>query len=172
MIELMVGIIVMAILVALAVPSFEIMLRNSEVRAAAQSITNGLQRARAEAVARNTNVKFVLGPYPPTCNGAGSSWTVDYEIQPVPGAPPIDARCSTEGSTHVATTATPSAATTVTYNSLGVVTTNLDGSAQLTQLDFSAVGASQNLRVEITSGGQAKMCDPSLPVGSTSPSAC
>jgi type IV fimbrial biogenesis protein FimT len=172
MIELMVGIVVMAILVAMAMPSFQIMLRNSEVRAAAESITNGLLRARAEAVARNTNVQFVLGPYPPTCNGAGSSWTVDYVVKPVAGAPPIDARCSTEGSTHVAIAATPTAATTVTFNSLGVAAANQDGSAQLTQLDLSAVGASQNLRVEIGAGGNAKMCDPSLPAGSTSPSAC
>lgn len=171
MIELMVGIIVMAILAALALPSFQIMLRNSEVRTAAQSITNGLQRARAEAVARNTNVQFVLGTYS-GCAGTDSSWTVDYVVKPVPGAPPIDARCSTEGSTHVAVAATPTAATTVTFNSLGVATTNQDGSAQLTQLDFSAIGASQNLRVEIGAGGNAKMCDPSLPVGSTSPSAC
>jgi len=171
MIELMVGIVVMAILVALAMPSFQTMLRNSEVRTAAESITNGLQRARAEAVARNANVQFVLGPYPPDCTVAGSSWTVDYVNKPVATDPPIDARCNTEGSTHVTIDVTPTAATTITYNSLGLVAANQDGSASLTQVDFAAVGASQNLRIEIN-GSNAKMCDPGLPAGSTSPSAC
>ena len=172
LIELMVGIVVMAILVALAMPSFQIMLRNSEVRAAAESITNGLQRARAEAVARNTNVQFVLGAYPPDCTVAGSSWTVDYVNKPVATDPPIDARCSTEGSTHVSINVTPATATTVTFSSLGIVIGNQDGSAPLTQVDLNADGASQNLRVEVGPGGNAKMCDPNLPAGSTSPSAC
>jgi len=164
MIELMVGIVVMAILVALAMPSFQIMLRNSEVRAAAQSITNGLQRARAEAVARNANVQFVLG--------TGSSWTVDYVIKPVATDPPIDSRLSSEGSTHVTVTAlaqdlaTP--ATSVIFNSLGQVVPNVPW---LAQVDLTADGASQNLRVEIGPGGNAKMCEPDLPAGS-SPRAC
>ncbi len=172
LIELMVGIVVMAILVALALPSFEIMLRNSEVRTAAESITNGLQRARAEAVARNTNVQFVLGAYPPDCTVAGSSWTVDYVNKPVATDPPIDARCSTEGSTHVTITAVAAdlatIATTVAFNSLGQVVPN---PPWLAQVDLTADGASQNLRVEIGPGGNAKMCDPNLPAGS-SPRAC
>lgn len=164
LVELMVGIMIIAILVTLAMPSFQDVLRNSEVRNAAESITGGLQRARAEAVARNTNVQFVLG--------TGSSWTVDYVAKPVPADPPIDSRSSNEGSKNVTVNAlaadltTP--ATTVAFSNLGV---KVADAASLAQVDLAAAGASQNLRVTIGVGGNARMCDPNLASGS-SPRAC
>ena len=167
LIELMVGVMVMAILLGLAVPSFQVMIKNSRIRNAAESIANGLQRARAEAVARNTNVAFTLG--------ADSSWTVDYVIKPVPADPPIDSRLASEGSQNVTRTAlatdliTP--ATTITFNNFGGIVANADASATLAQVDLAAVGGSQNLRVTIGVGGNARMCDPNLAPG-TSPRAC
>lgn len=160
LIELMVGIIIVGILAALAMPSFQQMLRNSEVRNAAESITNGLQRARAEAVARNTNVEFVLGP--------GSSWVVRVVSAP---NPPIESRSGDEGSrnvTLVAVTNDLTPATTVTFNNLGQVT---DPGTAIKRVDLAAAGATQNLRVAVQPGGAARMCDPSLAAGS-SPRAC
>ena len=83
LIELMIGVAVLGILVTVGMPSFTQMLRNSEVRGAAESIANGLQRARAEAVARNANVQFVLA-------GTRDFLDVDYVTKPVPTDPPID----------------------------------------------------------------------------------
>jgi type IV fimbrial biogenesis protein FimT len=164
LVELMVGIAIVGILATLAMPSFQSWFRNAQIRAAGESITNGLQRARAEAVARNANVEFVLA--------AGSSWTVDYVVKPVPADPPIDSRSSNEGSKDVtvnawaADLATP--ATTITFNNLGGVVAN---AASLTQVDLAAVGGNQNMRVTIGVGGNARMCDPNLAAGS-SPRAC
>ena len=164
LVELMVGIVIVGILVTLAMPSFQDVLRNSEVRNAAESITNGLQRARAEAVARNAKVQFVLG--------TGSSWTVDYVVKPIATDPPIDSRSSNEGSKNVTVNALAAdlstAATTIAFSNLGGVVTD---AASLTQIDLAAPGASQNLRVTIGVGGNARMCDPSLVSGS-SPRAC
>ncbi len=157
----MIGIAIVAILAMFAMPSFQDMLRNAEIRNAAESITNGLQRARAEAVARNTNVQFILG--------TGSSWVVSVVSAP---NPPIDSRSSNEGSRSVTVNAwatdltTP--ATTVTFSNLGVVVPNV---ASLTQVELAAVGGSQNLQVTIGAGGNARMCDPNLASGS-SPRAC
>ena len=53
LVELVVVVVVLGILSGLALPSFFQMLRNSEIRTAAESVSNGLQRARAEAVTRN-----------------------------------------------------------------------------------------------------------------------
>lgn len=164
LVELMMGIMIMAILVSLALPGFRDMLRNAEVRNAAESIASGLQRARAEAVARNTNVEFVLG--------VASSWVVRVVSAP---DPPIESRSSSEGSYNVtvsafaADLATP--ATTVTFTNFGGVTANVPVSGSLNQVDLTAVGATQNLRVTIGVGGNARMCDPSLAAGS-SPRAC
>jgi len=164
LVELMFGIAIMVILVTVAMPSFQTWIQNSQIRAASESIANGLQRARAEAVARNANVQFVLG--------TGSSWTVDYEVKPVPTDPPIDSRFSTEGSVNVTRTVLPAGATTITFNNLGTIQPlNADASAPFTQIDLSAVGANQNLRVTIGVGGNARMCYPNLASGS-SPRAC
>jgi type IV fimbrial biogenesis protein FimT len=167
LVELMITIVVLGILVSLGMPSFREMLRNAEIRAAAESVTNGLQRARAEAVARNANVKFVLG--------TGSSWTVDYVVKPVSTDPAIDTRAGSEGSANVTVTAlaadASTAATTATFNNLGQLVANADASATLARVDFASVGSTQSLRVTIGAGGNAKACDPSLIAGS-SPRAC
>lgn len=163
LVELMIGIAILAILAGLAMPSFQTWIRNSQIRNAAESITNGLQRARAEAVARNTNVAFALG--------VDSSWAISV----VTPASPIEQRLSSEGSRNVTRTAlavdliTP--ATTITFNNFGVIVANADASATLAQVDLAAVGGTQNLRVTIGVGGNARMCDPNLVAGS-SPRAC
>lgn len=163
LVELMIGIVVMAILAGLAMPSFQTWLRNSQIRNAAESITNGLQRARAEAVALNTNVAFVLG--------ADSSWTISV----VTPASVIESRSANEGSRNVTRTAFAAdlitSATTVTFNNFGGVVVNADASASLARVNLAATGGTQNLRVTIGAGGNARMCDPSLTPGS-SPRAC
>lgn len=58
LIELMITITILAILLGVAVPSFQTWFQNIQIRNAAESVTNGIQRARAEAVTRNTTVRF------------------------------------------------------------------------------------------------------------------
>ena len=164
LIELLIGIAIMAILAGLAMPSFQTWLQNTQIRNAAESVQNGLQRARAEAVGRNTNVEFVLG--------AGSSWVVRLA-----GGADIDSRPSSEGSRDVTVAATPAGATTVTFNNFGgLLAANAAPSpaAPFTRVDFDspvlAAAASQELRVTIGLGGNVRMCDPNAPV--SSPRAC
>ena len=165
LIELMVGVAIMAILLGLAMPNFQTWIRNSQIRNAAESVQNGLQKARAEAVTRNTNVEFVIG--------AGSSWVVKLpDVGGVAGAQ-IESRFSREGSRDVTVAVTPAGATTVTFNNVGTVGVplnppfNTDASAPFTRVDFAAIGGSQNLRVTIGAGGNARMCDPNAPASST-----
>ena len=163
LIELLIGIVIVAILASLAMPSFTAWLQNSQIRNAAAAIQNGLQRARAEAVSRNATVEFVLG--------SGTSWAINV----VGGtANPIDSRPSEEGSKNVIKTVTPTGATTVTFNNLGGISANADTSATLTQVDLGssvlAPADTRNLRVTIGSGGNTKMCDPHA--SATSPAAC
>ncbi|HSI44464.1 MAG TPA: GspH/FimT family pseudopilin [Methylotenera sp.] len=164
LIELIVGIAIISIITSIAVPSFQSMLLNSQIRNAAESVANGLQKARGEAVSRNTNVTFVLGA---AATGTQSSWTVNV-VNP---ASTIASRDSSEGSVNVTRTALPATATTVTFNNLGGVVANADATATLSQIDFYAVGSNRNLRITIGGGGNTKMCDPNLASGS-SPRAC
>lgn len=162
LIELLIGIAIMAILAGLAMPSFQAWLQNTQIRNAAESIQNGLQRARAEAVGRNTNVEFVLG--------AGSSWVVQ-----LPDGTNIESRSSNEGSRDVTVAVAPLGATTVTFNNFGgVLANNADASVPFTQVDFDssvlAAAESQELRVTIGLGGNVRMCDPNA--SAPSPRAC
>jgi type IV fimbrial biogenesis protein FimT len=165
--ELMLAVAVLGTLMMVGLPSFQQMLRNYEVRVAAESVANGLQRARAEAVARNANVQLVLSvdAGPPEVY----SWTVDYVTKPVPTDPPIDTWTSFDGARHMSGVslaedlATP--ATIITFNQLGQVIANVPASPTLRQVNLSVPGASQSLRVIIGAGGNARVCDPNLPAG-------
>lgn len=152
LIELMTAVMVLAVLMTIAMPSFRTWLQNTQIRNAAQSITSGIQRARAEAVARNTNVAFVLED--------DSSWTINV-VNP---ALEIESRPASDGSQDVTRTVLPSGATTVTFSNLGIVVPATD---MLTQVDLTATGGTRNLRVTIGAGGNTRMCDPSLTSGSS-----
>ncbi len=159
LVELMVSIVVLAIMASIAIPSFQTWLHNTQVRNAAESITNGLQKARAEAVSRNTRTTFVLG--------ADTGWTVNVVFP----ASVIEQRLAAEGSRNVTRTLIPATASTVTFNSFGLVdAANADGSAPIARVDLTATGSNQPLRVTIGVGGNAKMCDPNLPP--TNPRGC
>ncbi|MDO8206914.1 MAG: GspH/FimT family pseudopilin [Gallionella sp.] len=158
LIELMATVVIMGILAAVAIPSFQTWVSNSQIRTAAESIANGLQKARAEAVTRNTRTTFVLG--------TDSSWTVSV----VTPASVIEQRLASEGSKNVTRTVLPVGATTITFNNFGLVVTNVDGSVPFTRVDLAATGGTQSLRVTIGSGGNARMCDPALP--SSNPRGC
>ncbi len=160
LVELMITLAILGVLVTAALPSFRVMMQNYQARVAAESVANGLQRARGEAVARNANVQFVLA-------ASGTAWTVDYVNKPVPTDPPLDSRQSTEGSQNATRVAVASdlttPATTITYNNLGQVVANADASLSLSQITFTASGGNQSLVVKINAGGSARLCDPSLP---------
>jgi type IV fimbrial biogenesis protein FimT len=162
--EVLTAVAIIGILAGIAAPNFQSWIRGSQIRNAAESITNGLQRARAEAVKRNTNVAFALGA------GADSSWSV-YVVSP---ASAVESRPGSDGSRNVTRTVLPGGASTVTFDSFGrPLSSNSDGSARLVQvnLDSSASATvNQDLRVTIGPGGNARMCDPHA--SNTSPNAC
>jgi type IV fimbrial biogenesis protein FimT len=155
LIELMVGIVIFSLTLSMGISSYQTWMQNTQIRNAAESIKNGLQRARAEAVQRNINVTFTLG--------TNTDWTVSAS-----GVPAIDSRSSNEGSRDVTRTVTPAAATKITYSSMGLLTPNADASASITQIDFrsSNLASARNLRITINATGGSKMCDPNLPTGS------
>lgn len=165
LIEVMIGILIMGILAAVAIPSFNTWMQNTRVRNAAESVVNGLQHARSEAVARNTNVAFALS--------GGSAWTVSI----VAPASAIASRSSGEDSSMVTVTTTPLGTTTLTFNNFGTVgvppnqPNNSDGSAPFTLVDFVAIGGTKKYRVEMGGGGNARMCDCGIAANS-SPRAC
>ena len=159
LIELIIAIVLTALLVTLAVPSFQIMLANGQIRTATQALYDGLQLARVEAIRRNERVVFT--------NSAGSNWTVTIEAD----GTVVQTRSSNEGTRQATVAVTPNGATQVTFDSLGRVVANTDASASITTLDIDvptsliAAADSKEQRVSITTGGAVRTCDPNAAAG-------
>jgi type IV fimbrial biogenesis protein FimT len=164
LIELMIAISIVAILLAVGLPSFNTWIQNARIRTATEAVLNGLQLARAEAVRRNTGVRFVLG--------TGSGWTVNVDADDSE----IQSRSSAEGSPNVTLAITPGGATTATFNGLGRIVANTDASASLTDIELAVPSSvlsadlMRKLQIKITGGGQIRTCDPSY--SAPDPRAC
>ena len=163
LIELMVAVAIIGIIAAVAAPSYQAWVQNTKIRTAAESIQNGLQKARSEALTRNTSVQFVL-------DDAASSWhaeCVDPAKCPDKAGGQIEARSSQEGSANDITVAADG--TTVVFNGLGIKSGG--DLAQLT-IDSTAVNAddSRELQIDINGDGTVRMCDPNT--GASDPRKC
>ena len=149
-IELCVGLTVLGILIGFAAPGMTAWMKNSQLRTTADSIQNGLQLARSEAVRRNALVTYTQ---------SGTGWTV------------------TNGSTTVQTgtseasgTASVSASqSTVVFSGVGWVTPTADVTFDVTNPAGGSCAASGGpvrcLRVTVSAMGQIRMCDPAAASG-------
>jgi type IV fimbrial biogenesis protein FimT len=170
LLELMIAIVIASLLMMLGAPSFVLWMQNSQTRTAAEAVQNGLQLARAEAVKRNGKVQIEL------CGLPNSSWQIEaitntaaVETQslacpaavPVAGEVRIQERSAQEGSSNavIAVTGSPM----LTFNGMGQVTTNSDGTAALTRVDVSNPRGDRPLSITVNAGGSIHMCNPSLP---------
>lgn len=148
LIELLIAMAILAILLGVAVPNFTTWLQNTQIRTATESIKNGLQLARAEAIRRNEPVNFVLS------SATSTGWTVST----VAGIQ-IQQRLSSDGSPNVTAAVTPAGATTVTYNRLG----RISNTGALTQIILNGPSPQdRSLTLNISAGGQVRGCDPAI----------
>lgn len=162
LVELMIGVAIMGLLLSFAVPNLRSWILNAQIRNAAESILNGMQQARAEALARNTPVAFVLRP---VAGKDSTSWDVFVVGDPVA----IASRLSSEGSDSVNRRVVPAGATTVIFGNDGMA---IAGGITSVALDSTILpaAASNDLMVQVGLGGSVKMCDPN--VSSPNPRAC
>jgi type IV fimbrial biogenesis protein FimT len=162
MIEILVVLGVSAILVAIAVPTMRSFIANSRIRAAAESLQNGMALARNEAVRRNQRIEFVM---------QATGWQVR-----IPGdANPLNEASGREGRGGLTLTIAPAGADRITFDSFARTTANVNGSASLTQVDIAATnppssGNYRPLSVQIQATGASRLCNPAAALGS--PTVC
>lgn len=179
LVELMVTISVLALILFAVMPSIGTWLDNTRIRNAADSLQNGLQLARSEAVQRNQNVSFWLVSLNDpavlsddcTLSSSSGSWVVSVNspIGHCADAPSttsspmlVTGRPVGDGG-RVAVSALQSdgatAGTTVTFNGFGrIVNTDAIG-----QIDVTGANTGVNyryLRIAVTPAGLVRMCDP------------
>lgn len=197
LIELIVVLAVLAILLAAGASNFSVWMTNSRIRTTAESIQNGLQMARAEAVRRNTPIRFqFVDNFTATCTLSVivSNWIVSFDDPTSVGgcdAAPlneafavsdsannpapriIQSRAATEGGRNTVIAADQS---TIVFNGLGRVTPV--PAVVPVDINVSPVAAAGDctsqrcLRVRVTAAGQIRMCDPALDVAGNDPQRC
>ena len=150
LIELLIGIAILGILAAVAAPSYTAFIANSQIRSTTESIRNGLQVARAEAVKRNATVAFTLD--------SDRSWKVGCPTVTTNCPATIQAKPASEGG---------SATVTVTITGANPVSfTNLGNVAAISRVDVdnSSVpsASSKDLRIRVGAGGNIRVCDPNV----------
>jgi type IV fimbrial biogenesis protein FimT len=183
LVELSIGMAIVALLLLVGMPSFGTWIQNTEIRNAAEAIQNGLQLSRAEALRRNTSVQLVLTSV--LGGGVGSDWTIscvtpiaDVDGDGIADCPgtgmvptEIQKRPATEGSRNAAVAAAQS---TVVFNGLGRMTTPAVAAniviTNPTGGTCATTGPMRCLSVVVSIGGQVRMCDPAL--ASTDPRGC
>jgi type IV fimbrial biogenesis protein FimT len=184
LVEISIALGLLAILIALAVPTFGEWLQNQQTRAATEATLNGLQVARAEAVRRNAQVRFqFVTDLTAGCDLSATNlnWVVSVGTpknncnQPIDVVPPavpgpvIQSKSAQEVSPNAVVIVTPTGAppSFVTFNGLGgVVSPSSDGTAPITTIDIcnpAITGANTHpLRVVVSAGGSVRMCDPKV----------
>jgi type IV fimbrial biogenesis protein FimT len=186
LIELMIGLAIVGFLMMLALPAFSTFLDNTKIRNAAETTLAGINLARAEAIRRNATVRFQLvSTLTSGCalSATSMNWVVSLadptsacDAAPSETAPAIvQKKSASEGNASVNVTTV--GGSTLVFSGLGRV-----NGAGITQFDFSnnsgtcehldaTNGTMRCLRILVTSGGQAKLCDPKVSAA-TDPRRC
>ncbi len=187
LIELMIGLAVVGILLAIGVPEFRLWMANIQVRNAAESIQNGMKLARMEALRRNAPVTFSLVSLADSTtmdnscalSSSGVSWVVSMDspegacaAAPMgqdavnPAAPRIvQKQVSAAGSstaTVAATTGAGGGASQVTFTGLGRMADTATNIARVVVNSAADSTNARRLEVRVTSGGSVNMCDPAV----------
>lgn len=185
-VELLVGITILAMLLMMGAPALGTYLQNSKIASAASTYFQGIQMARAEAIRRNVRAEFVLTDTPvSTANIAnvaapavnGGSWIVRATVGPGVFAL-LDAKAGMEGESSSAapylqvTGAAVAPAVfdgRIAFNGFGGTAT---GAAYLIDIKNPAAGVCvadggtiRCRRITVSPGGQIQACDPGAPVG-------
>lgn len=194
LIELMVGLTIMVFLLMSGVSSMSEWIRNSQMRSAAESIINGLHSARAEAVKRNTSVRFQLTSTlgnDCTIDPAGKNWVVNLSGTSPEGqcgkalsdsAEPymLQRALAANDSNPILVTASQA---TMAFTGLGqqgradpaqpVIAVTIDITPTDSGTCLKDGGKLRCLRIVVSPAGQARMCDPSMSNSSNDqPMAC
>lgn len=191
LIELVMVLAIMGVLLALGFPAYQQMIRNSAIRSEAESYLTGLQLAKVEALKRNLTIRFqIVDSLDAGCDELfgtnAASWIVSRNsalgtcnaaadpmiaISPVSVASFVLLKPPARASRDVVISADNAL---FCFNSLGMLTEiNCAGAATTaTNINFgTADGACRTslsgsgyacLRVAVSAGGTARLCDPMI----------
>ncbi len=181
LIELIVGLAILGLLMALGVPQYATFISNSRLRATAEGVANGLNLARAEAVKRNARVELAFTDDEPlealvnamTASTSGANWVVREWVPSTNSYNFVEGKSGAEGggrSDGLGVLITPVTGGaydgTTTFTGFGALNTAQSISFQVTYpsagLCAAAGGPLRCLNVNVSPGGQIRICDPNV----------
>ena len=178
LIELMIALAVLGMLIMIALPNMGTWLQNTQIRTSAEGMQAGLQLARAEALKRNTTVRFQLvDTLTSGCalSATGKNWVVsladasglcDTAASDTVAPQIIQKRSGTEGSPNALVTAT--GGSNVAFNGLGRAAAGSLTEINITNPNNGACKTAAGnepmrcLRIAVNAGGTVRMCDPAV----------
>ena len=187
LIELMIGVAIMALLIMLAAPSLTSFIQNRQIRTTAESISGGLQLARGTAMSSNSQVMFSLtSTMDNTCvlSPNGPNWLVssgDPTGACGGGATIIERQPSAENTANAQIAATQNTVAhsgQIVFNGFGRVTPNqaADIWIDVSNPAGGECGTSSDdmrcMRVVVSPGGMIKLCDPNVAYSQTYSQGC
>jgi type IV fimbrial biogenesis protein FimT len=181
LVELIVGLAVLALLMALGVPQYAAFTANARIRATSEGVTSGLNLARAEAVKRNARVEMVLTDDPPveglvnslTPSTSGTNWMVREWVPSSNSYNFIEGKAGAEGSGREESGVIVASSSTdasydgrVTFTGFGAMTIGQPVTFQFTYPAAGACAAASGplrcLNINVSPGGQIRVCDPNV----------
>jgi type IV fimbrial biogenesis protein FimT len=179
LIELMIGVTIFGFLMMMAIPSFTTFLANTRIKNAAETTMHGLNLARAEAVRRNSTVRFqFVSDLTGGCvlSTTSLTWIVSVtdptglcNVTPGSALAPqiVQVKSGAEGTDNVALATT--GGSTLVFTGLGRVQ-----AGGMTQLLFTNPtggtcehldlinGKMRCMQINLSTAGSAKICDPKV----------
>jgi type IV fimbrial biogenesis protein FimT len=170
LIEVLVGMAILAIMLSLGMPAFSNYMGNARLRASASSLHAAAQLARTEAIRRNAAVELILTDDAPTVanqntvnlSTTGQNWIVRAQDPGTVTYTLLQGKSAQEGgNASVVVTGNTSR---LTFNGLGrsaggavsFAFTSMTGACA----DVNGVGSMRCLDVRVSAAGQARLCDP------------
>ena len=179
LIEMMIAIVIFSILLALVARSYGVWIANSQIRTAAETLTEGLSAARNEAIKRNHQVGFrLVTDLSLGCgvSASGTSWVAsvddptskcDVAVSDAHEPFIVAKKSAAEGTAKVTIEALDSSgasANTIIFNGVGRVL--LTDQAPIARIDIASSALPDDqvrkLRIVLTTGGMIRMCDPRI----------
>ena len=180
LIELMVGLVILAMLLALGTPAFTTWMANARIRSTAEATLAGLQLTRSEASNRNAFVRFQLTTsLESDCelSTTGPNWVVDIATTDADDS--VASRCNLPADDTspphllhkraaagaLGSTLVTSTVNSLVFNGLGRLR---NGPANGARIDITGpdpancrpLGELNCLRLEISAAGQVRLCNP------------
>ncbi|MCK7498791.1 MAG: GspH/FimT family pseudopilin [Comamonadaceae bacterium] len=184
LVELVVTLAMLSLLLALAAPAFGQWTRNAKVRTVGETLLTGVRLAQSEAVRRNRQVVFFLTSATAcdstiTASGDGPYWAV-RTVALATGDAVETVQCGALADIADGVAVTGPAA--VCFNSMGRQVANAApgvgtatrtlNAAGLSTYDIAITNGDRPLRVTVSLGGQARLCDPARVLNASQPDGC